>query len=187
MKIVPMKPTEVTAPPSVFRLVENMMTLDTGQRIQTPAQLLDQVRECRAEVEGIGRPDAKKNQATIFLVESDEKLQDLLRAKLKEQGYRILIASDPVRALDRFRQQPMDLLIVDAATTGENGYYVFERIMEDAKSQKLNCGGVLILKDENADWQERMAEYPNVQVLIQPVKYRQLSQAIRAHFDGAAE
>ncbi len=185
MKIQPMKPAEVNAPPSVFRLVESMMTLDTSLRIQTPAQLLDQVRECRAEVEGIGRPDAKKNQATIFLVESDEKLQDLLRAKLKEQGYRILIAADPVRALDRFRQQPMDLLIVDAATTGENGYYVFERIMEDAKSQKLDCGGILLLQNENADWQDRMAEYANVQVLIQPVKYRQLVQAIRGHFDGA--
>ncbi|HZZ81034.1 MAG TPA: serine/threonine-protein kinase [Gemmataceae bacterium] len=184
MKIQPIKPTELSAPPSVFRLIENMMVLDPNQRIQTPAQLLDQVRECRAEVEGIGRPDAKKNQATIFLVESDEKLQDLLRAKLKEQGFRILIASDPVRALDRFRTQPFDLLIVDVATTGENGYYVFERIMEDAKNQNLNCGGILLLAEENTDWQERMSEYENVQVLIQPVKYRQLSQAIRAHFKG---
>ncbi len=127
MKITPMKPTEVTAPVSVYRLIDSMMHLDAEQRIQTPAQLLDRIRECRIEMDGTGKAsDAKKAQATIFLVESDEKLQDLLRAKLKDEGYRILIAADPVRALDRFRQQPFDLLIVDAATTGENGYYVFE-------------------------------------------------------------
>lgn len=180
MKVTPMLPAEVSAPPSVFRLIENMMHLDPEQRIQTAAQLLDRVRECRAEVDGTGKAAEKKAQATIFLVESDEKLQDLLRAKLKEAGFRILIAADPVRALDRFRQQPFDLLIVDAATTGENGYYVFERIMDDVKNQELKTGGILLLHHDHTDWQKRMAEYPGVVVLIQPVKYKQLLQAIRS-------
>ena len=155
-----------------------MMQLDPDQRIQTPAQLLERVRECRAEVEG--RAAEKKAQKTIFLVESDEKLQDLLRAKLKEEGFRVLIAADPVRALDRFRQQPFDLLIVDAATTGENGYYVFERIMDDVKSQEIKTGGILLLHQDHTNWQKRMAEYAGVAVLIQPVKYKQLLQAIRS-------
>jgi eukaryotic-like serine/threonine-protein kinase len=178
MKVTPMKPAEVSAPPSVFRLIENMMLLNPDQRIQTAAQLLERVRECRAEVDG--KAAEKKAQTTIFLVENDEKLQDLLRAKLKEEGFRILIAADPVRALDRFRQQPFDLLIVDAATTGENGYYVFERIMDDVKNQELKCGGILLLHHDHTDWQKRMAEYPGVVVLIQPVKYKQLLQAIRS-------
>ncbi len=179
-KIVPLKPTEVSAPASFFRLIESMMHLDPDQRIQTPAQLLDRVRECRAEGDRTGKATEKKTQATIFLVESDEKLQDLLRAKLKEAGFRMLIAADPVRALDRFRQQPFDLLIVDAATTGENGYYVFERIMDDVKTQELKTGGILLLHQDHTDWQKRMAEYPGATVLIQPVKYKQLLQAIRS-------
>jgi serine/threonine protein kinase len=178
LKIAPLKPTEINAPASLFRLIESMMQLDPDQRIQTPAQLLERVRECRAEVEG--RAAEKKAQKTIFLVESDEKLQDLLRAKLKEEGFRVLIAADPVRALDRFRQQPFDLLIVDAATTGENGYYVFERIMDDVKSQEIKTGGILLLHQDHTNWQKRMAEYAGVAVLIQPVKYKQLLQAIRS-------
>ena len=174
----PLNPADVSAPPAVFRLIENMMLLDPDKRIQTPNQLVDRVRECRAETDG--KANEKKTQATIFLVESDEKLQDLLRDKLKKEGFRVLIAADPVRALDRFRQQPFDVLIVDAATTGENGYYVFERIMDDVKSQQLKCGGVLLLNDEHTNWQKRMAEYPSVEVLMQPVKYKQLLQAIRS-------
>lgn len=181
-KIQPMKPDEVQAPPSVFRLIENLMALQPDQRIQTPTQLVDRVRECRAELEGGPQATAakKKAQMTIFLVESDEKLQDILRTKLKEQGFRILIAADPVRALDRFRQQPFDLLIVDADTTGENGYYVFERIMDDVKRQSIPCCGILMLNADQEKWNARMSTYPGVKTLIQPIKYKQLLQAIRS-------
>lgn len=176
-KIAPLKPSEISAHPSVFRLVESMMHLDPEQRIQTAAQLLDRIRECRAEADG--KITEKKAQATIFLVESEEKLQDLLREKLKKEGFRVLIAADPVRALDRFRQQPFDLLIVDAAKTGENGYYVFERVMDDVRTLGVKCGGIILLQEDQGSWQKRMAEYDNVAVLIHPVKYKQLLQAIR--------
>src|SRR5947209_17064554 len=126
-----MKPEEVDGPPSLLHLVETMMTLDPALRFQTPSQQLERIREVRREVEGRSRKDGV--QRTLFLAESDERLQDLLRDKLKQAGYRVLIAADPMRALDRFRQQPFDLLIVNASTTGENGCYVFQRILDEAK------------------------------------------------------
>jgi CheY-like chemotaxis protein len=180
-KIVPMTAEEVEAPPSVFRLIENLMVLDPETRIQTSAQLLERIRECRGEIEGKIDPAqaAKKAQTTIFLVESDEKLQDVLRTKLKEEGYRILIAANPVRALDRFRQQAFDLLIVDADTTGENGYYVFERIMDDVQRQNLPCKGILMINADQEKWRERAEEFTAAAVLTQPIKYKQLLKAIR--------
>ena len=107
LKILPMKPDEVNAPPSVFRLVDNMMAVDPEQRIQTPSQLLDHIRECRAELEGANAQRDAKTQPTIFVVESEESLQDVLRTKLKEAGYRVLIAMiQKSRRSDRFRQKP---------------------------------------------------------------------------------
>jgi eukaryotic-like serine/threonine-protein kinase len=181
-KIVPLKPPEVEAPASVFRLMENMMSLQADKRIQTPAQLVERIRACRAEIEprnGATTTADPAKQATIFLAESDEKLQDVLRTKLKAEGYRILLAADPVRALDRFRQQPFELLIVDASTTGENGYFVFERIMEDAQRQNIPCRGILMLGADQLQWQERAESYPGAATLIQPIKYKQLLQTIR--------
>src|SRR5205807_1059875 len=75
--ITPMKPDEAEAPPSVFHLVETMMSLDPSQRFQTPSQQLERIREVRKEVEGRSRRDS--TQRTLFLAESNERLQDLLR------------------------------------------------------------------------------------------------------------
>ncbi len=176
--IMPMKSEEVEAPPSVFHLVETMMTLDPTQRFQTPSQQLERIREVRQEVEGRSRKDGSA-QRTLFLAESDERLQDLLREKLKKEGYRVLIASDPMRALDRFRQQPFDLLIINASTTGENGCYVFQRILDEAKRQQSRCNGILLVDPAHADWRDRMAGAEGISVLVQPVKYKQLLGVIK--------
>jgi eukaryotic-like serine/threonine-protein kinase len=182
LQIPPMQPAEVNAPPSVFHLVENMMTLNASERFQTPTQLVERIREVRAEISGTktaAQSGKRGGQRTIFLAEREETLQDLLRTKLKELGYRVLIAGDPVRALDRFRQQPFDLLIVNAATTGENGYYVFQRIMEDARRQSIPCNGILMLGEEPAKWKERLDGQKGIAVLAPPVKYKQLVHAIK--------
>jgi serine/threonine protein kinase len=179
--IPPIKPTEVEAPPSVLRLVENMIAFNADLRFQTPSQLLDRVREVRAELEGRSRnPGQVRMQYTVFIAERDEGLQDILRTKLKERGYRVLIAGDPERALDRFRQQPFDLLIVDTKTTGETGYLVFQRIMDDARRQEIPCGGILMLPENQPAWKAEFENNPNVAMLAPPVSYKQLVRAMEA-------
>ncbi len=175
--ITPMKPEEVEAPPSVFHLIETMMTLDPAQRFQTPSQQLERIREVRRDLEGRTQKDG--GQRTLFIAESDERLQDLLRDKLKKEGYRVLLAADPMRALDRFRQQPFDVLIVNASTTGENGCYVFQRILDEAKRQQIPCNGILLVDAEQAEWRDRMAGAAGISVLVHPIKYKQLLGAIK--------
>jgi CheY-like chemotaxis protein len=175
MDIKPIDPEEIKGPPSVIRLIENMMSLNPHERFQTPSQLLDAIREVRREVEGKASQESRKHgPRTLFLAEKDERLQDVLREKLKEAGFRVLIAADPVRALDRFRQQPFDILIVDAGTTGENGMLIFEKIMNDAARHKLHVHGILLLNEDQAGWVAKVVERPTVEVLVQPVKLKQL-------------
>jgi eukaryotic-like serine/threonine-protein kinase len=156
-----------------------MISLDPSLRFQTPSQLLDRIREVRHEADGKAREQGKAAPRTLFLAESDERLQDLLREKLKAEGYRVLIAADPARALDRFRQQPFDLLIINASTTGEDGCYVFQRIMDEAHRQQIACRGILLVDPAQADWRDRLAAQAGVAVLVQPQKYRQLLSAIQ--------
>ena len=91
-----------------------------------------------------------------------------MREKFKEMGYRVLISADPQRALDRFRQQPFDALIVDARTTGEDGRLVFEHVMDEAGRKQFACAGILILGEEQADWAGRVRQRPNTAALIDP-------------------
>ena len=173
--IPPLPRDEVQAPASVFQLCETMLATAPGQRYQTPSQLLDAIKAARRDVEGkaagatpgkAGGPVAAGR--SLFLVESDERLQDAVRDKFKEMGYRVLISSDPQRAVDRFRQQPFDALIVDARTTGEDGRFAFENIIDEAGRKQLPCAGILILGEKQADWAKRVRSLPNTAVLTDP-------------------
>ncbi len=178
----PMTQDDVKAPPSVFRLVETMMKLNPDERYQTPNQLLEAIREIRRELAGgtgLDGSGKKSGPFTIFLVEREERLQNLLRDKLKEKGFKVLIASDPQRALDRFRQNPFDVFIVDAATTGDDGILAFEKVMRDSQRQNCGMGGILILSAEQNSRAAAFAEIGNVEILVQPVKFKELLAKIR--------
>jgi CheY-like chemotaxis protein len=165
----PMRPEEVNGPPSLFRLVETMMSLNPQHRYQTPSQLLDAIRAVRLELGSKVTHEADGNRPRyVFVAERDEHLQDKLREKLKEMGYRVLIAGDPTRALDRFRQQPFDALVVDAGSTDEDGLLVFDRIMDDAARQNVPCAGILVLNPEQAEWKSRVHERSSVAIFVRP-------------------
>jgi eukaryotic-like serine/threonine-protein kinase len=173
--IAPLSRDEVKAPPSVFLLVERMMTLNPRQRYQTPSQLLDAIREARKDVEGSalvptttagGSTAAKPELLSVFVVERHEKFQNAMRERFKELGYRVFVAADPARALDRFLMQPFDGLVVDAGTTGEDARYVFERILDGAERQSLSCAGILLLSEAQAAWVDEIEPRPNQAVFV---------------------
>jgi serine/threonine protein kinase len=186
--VPPLSREEVKAPASVFQLVETMMSLDPQLRFQTPSQLLDAIKAARRDVEGHGdnlgannRPSSAVTRS-VFVVESDTKLQDAIREKLKELGYRVLLASDPMRALDRFRSQPFDALVVDVRTVGEDGIHVFERILKDAQRRGTTLGGILVFSNEQEKSAERIERQPNVAVFVGQITLKQLHRTLQGFF-----
>ncbi|MCI0461483.1 MAG: protein kinase [Gemmataceae bacterium] len=176
----PIEPDEVGGQLAVIRLVSTMMSLNPHERFQTPAQLLDAIRDVRREVEGSrtgGR--ASLGGLSVFVVEKDARLQDALREKLKELGFRPFIAGNPLRALDRFRQHPFDALVVDAGTTGEEGRLMFDRVLNEAERLHAPCAGVLILSEDQLEWKERVEPRDRMIVLVRPVTMKQLHRALR--------
>ena len=100
-EVQPMRHEEVKGPPSLFALVETMMSLSPERRYQTPSQLLDAIKAVRREIES-GSRDGNNDKAasgpqSVFVVEANEGLQEKLRGKFKELGFRVLIAIDPTR------------------------------------------------------------------------------------------
>jgi DNA-binding response OmpR family regulator len=165
-----------------------MMALNPKHRYQTPAQLVDAIRAARRDL-GEKNVDSAPTQATrsVFVAESDERLQDAIRDKLKELGYRVYMAGDPVRALDRFRQQPYDALVVDAGTTGEDGLLTFDRVMSEAERLDLTCAGILVLNEDQQDWVKRIRKRSRVTVMIRPVTLKALHKKLQDMIpEGAA-
>src|SRR5262249_16679850 len=186
--VTPLTRAEVNAPPSVFTLVETMMSLDPQRRYQTPSQLLESIKTARRDVEEkndvVGNNHVVSSRS-IFVAEADAKLQDAIRERFKELGYRVLLAADPVRALDRFRTQPFDAFILDAGTVGDDGLPVFERIMKEADRRELRCAGIVIFSEEQAPLTERIGTRPNVAVMTRPITLNQLTRKVRELVPGA--
>jgi serine/threonine protein kinase len=184
-QVLAINPNEVDGPPSVLVLVETMMALDPKQRYQTPSQLIDAVRAMRREVENKSGKDGRPPSRSVFVAERDEHLQDLLRDGLKNEGYRVFMAGDPVRALDRFHQQPYDGLVVDARTTGEEGLLVFLNVLDEAARKRLSCAGVLLLKESQASWVGRVPQTPNVAVIIENVTFKRVTRKLKELMEAA--
>lgn len=179
-QVEPIKPEEIDGSPVVMGLVETMMALDPKQRYQTPAQLLDAVRSVRRDLDNKANKSGSRPQTrSVFIAESDVQLQEQLRDGLKSKGYRVFMAGDPVRALDRFRQQPYDGLIVDARTTGEDGLLVFENIREESARRHLPCATIIILAEEQSRWASRFKPSPHLAVMPHNVTFKQLAHKLK--------
>ena len=183
-QVPPLPFEEVRAPASVFSLVDTMLSLDPGQRFQTPSQLLDAVRAARRDLEG---RTAGAGQRSVYVVEGDEGLQERLRAGFKEAGYRVMVSADPTRALERYRQQPFDALIVDARTAGEDGRLVFQHILAEAALRQQPFVSILMLGKDQADWAERITPTKNSAVLVRPANFKQLRETLEGLFGAVAE
>ncbi len=173
-EVKPMAPEEVQAPATVFQLVETMMALNPAQRHQTPQILLEAVRRSRGIVEGKADPKAPAGPRSLFLVEPHEKLQEVIRARFKEEGFRVMLSADPSKALVRFQQQPFDALIVDAGAAGEDGFVAYRQIMDEAQRLHHPIGGVLVLSEDQAEWKDRLFPNPRSAVLVRPITLKQL-------------
>src|SRR5579885_793016 len=89
-RLAPLRADEVGGWSEVARLAEGLLALDPAERFQTAAQLHGAVRTLRTAARQGGGP-----VPTVYVVESNPRFQDVLRARLKRAGYRVLLAADP--------------------------------------------------------------------------------------------
>jgi serine/threonine protein kinase len=178
--VSPLRKEEVTAPSQVFRLVETMMAFNPQDRYQTPAQLLEVIREARRLLANGGTPAVEQppDLPTVFVVERSERLREVLREKIRELGYRVFLAGDPSAALQRFRQQPCDALILDAGSMDEDDLAYFDRILGEAAKKKHPCAGIVILSENQPSWAQLIQSRPEVAVMVRPIARRQLAKKL---------
>ena len=171
--------------PMVVDLVNTMTALLPENRFQTPAQLLEAVKRVRRQIDPALQKVAAagtgaKVQQTLFIVERDEKLQEVLRAKFRELGYRVLMAIDPDRAVERFRQTPFEAAIIDAGTVGESSLQQTRSLLQDAARTHKRLGIAVILSEEQAPFASAFEKDPNVKTLVRPVTLKQLTAAVQS-------
>jgi serine/threonine protein kinase len=183
LAIPQLRPEEVQGFLPVVHLVRSMMALDPNLRPQTPQQLLEQIRQVRAQLgQTLGnRAEVASNSTptvTIFVVERNERLQELIRDKLKKLGYRVLLSTMPERALERFEQQPYAGLIVDVGSVGEEGAEVLQKLIRRAHEKNLSIAAYAIVSETQNELAEQLQSEPMVHVLRRPLSLGDLTRAV---------
>lgn len=88
----------------------------------------------------------------ILIVEDEKDLADMLKFRLENNGYRVVIANDGENGLDKARSEKPDLILLDVMMPKMDGYEVLESLK---KTEILKSIPVIMLtvKDRTEDIQ----------------------------------
>lgn len=75
--------------------------------------------------------------AKILIVDDDMILREMYEARLKEEGYTILSASDGEEALIKVANEKPELILLDIMMPKVNGIDVMKKLREDPETERI--------------------------------------------------
>ncbi|MGL4420771.1 MAG: protein kinase domain-containing protein [Gemmataceae bacterium] len=173
---------EYQIPPVVGQLLMKMMAFEPAMRYQSPGQMHEAIRAVQDEVLTGGKSNTIRQASgalTIYVVETNPKLQDVFRDKFKKMGFRVLMSVDPGQALARYKQQPYHAILIDGGTVGQDGYKAFDEVLKEAESMRLELAGILMANEDQAAWKQQWKPRPGGSVMIRPVTMKQIAAFLK--------
>jgi CheY-like chemotaxis protein len=127
-------------------------------------------------------PSMEGLSRTVMLIDSNTGMQDLLRDKLKQHGYRVLIVSHPDRGLARFTgtQHVADCVIFSALDLGMDAVEAFNRFGDDDVTRDMPAILILDQKQQHLAQEAKLA--PHRVSLSMPIKVKELRLALMKLF-----
>ncbi len=190
--IAPITQVDPELPRYFTAIVNRAMELNVDERYQSPSEMAADLRAAMekpdepytppAEVEEAPKPVVAEAPAppkhTLMFVESNVPLQNVLRERLKNKGYRVLVTQDPDRALSRFADgsRAADCVIFSTSELGEKALEAFNRFGETESTRPIPA--VLLLGENQEDWKKRAKLNKHRIVMSMPIKLRELRAAL---------
>ncbi len=210
--IPPITTHDTSLPHKVVVMVNKAIEIDPDARYQTPGEMLSDLKiaieaieagdtqrydsaleenEAYLEKKRLEESSAQEgSKSTLMLVESNSKIQNALRDRFKGLGYKVLIISDPKRALQRFENRfldadeayPADCVLFGC---GELGYEALEAFNEFGESDySKEVPAILLTNSRQHDFAEE-GMFCEHRVNIQmPIKFRELRSTLKTLIEG---
>jgi len=188
--VVPITKADPTLPKSISQIVARAMELNVEDRYQTPGEMLAELKAAlrkQGEAEAAQSGDATGRTAAsapeppkraLMFVESNVSLQDVLRERLKNNGFRVLVTADPERALSRFTEsnRAADCVIFSTGELGEAALTAFNRFAEMPHTAEIPA--ILLLGEHHAAWKKQAKLAAHRVAISMPIKLRQLRETL---------
>ncbi len=194
LQVTPIQTLEPSLPNNVASAVNKAMAFDPDRRYQTPGAMLaelntlyrrlgegDTGEEVEQEKQEAPAPplqtqqqQQQQQQQSIMVVESNSQMQDVFRNGFKRAGYRVLLTSDPQRAVDRFDADPdaADGILLNAQSLGQPAVAAFNQLSEGINT--ANVPALLLLDESQSDWRRNAKTAEHRVVLGMPITMRKL-------------
>lgn len=146
--------------------------MDKGEDATEAEEELARLKETKQKLEQEGRG------LTVMFVESNHEMQDLLRDQLKKRGYRVLITSNPSRALQQFEDdlQVADFAVFSTQELGPSAVTAFNRLGELEMTENLPC--ILLVDQRHREMIESAQRNDHRLLLPMPLKIIDLRRAL---------
>ncbi len=112
---------------------------------------------------------------TILVADDDKNIRLLLETELSAEGYRVILASNGLEALEKVKDKTLDLVILDIKMPEMHGLEVLEAIRkENKKLPIIICTAYEKMRDNYTIWAGQVAGY-----LTKPIDFDHLKAIIR--------
>lgn len=198
-EVTPIHEVAPDCPPLVNHIINKAMEFNPEARYQTAGAMQDDIKKVitrmqhgdvsrRSDLDdGTAMPLADDEEMlgdegegrVVMLVESQAELQNAIRQRLKSRGYRVLIISNPNRALDRFQSgepSPADLVIFSAAELGSLALEAHNAFASNEHTAEIPT--ILLVDHRQRQIIAAATRGPHRRLLALPLKVRQLRGTI---------
>lgn len=76
-------------------------------------------------------------ERTIFLVEDEKHIQELVKFNLEERGYKVSVFENGRDLLNECKNRVPDLFILDIMLPGIDGFEICKRLRKDVRLEKI--------------------------------------------------
>lgn len=198
-EIKPLHELVPDVPGAANQVVQRALEFNPDKRLQSAAALQAEVKKAIQILEAGNKPrrpdqpDAPGDDTgeddedptnegegyVVMLVESKAGLQNAVRDRLKTRGYRVLVISDPNRALARFHPQddpPADCVVFGASELGSLAVEAFNKFGSDDHTSSIPA--ILLVDRRQTSLIAAAKRGGNRKLLPLPLKVRELRVAL---------
>ena len=111
----------------------------------------------------------------ILLVDDEEGIQLLYREEFEEEGFQVTTAYNGEEALEKFSQEPPDLVILDINMPGMSGIEVLRRMKE------FNPDLPVILNSAYQEYKQDLGTWASEDYIVKSANMDELKSAVRKH------